>query len=92
MEKLVTLNLFKVIQCVSELSGAEIRMLLGVLYCIDDTAKLFFNNIYNRSVLEEMGFGVSPERISGLLGSLVKKGVLEKKANGVYSIAWNLLA
>jgi histidinol-phosphate/aromatic aminotransferase/cobyric acid decarboxylase-like protein len=48
--------------------------------------KLFINNAENRELMERIEFEKTPERISALLGALVKKGVIKREVNGVYSL------
>lgn len=81
------LNPSKMIEFSKILGNSEIKMMLGIMYCLSITGeKWFVNNAENRSRIASTGFDKTPERISTLLGSIAKKGVLKREANGVYSI------
>lgn len=69
------------------LDGSDIKMLWGIMYCLSITGNEWFvNNATSREMLKEIGFDKAPERISNILGSLTRKGVLKKISNGVYSL------
>ena len=75
------------VEIAKELQGSEIKMLYGIMYCLSSTGdQWFINNADNRKLISEIGFEKTPERISALLGSLAKKGVLKRETNGVYSL------
>lgn len=81
------LNPSKTVELLKDLQGAEIKMLLGIIYCLSVSGdQWFINNTNNRKSIAEMGFNKTPERISAILGNLVKKGILRREANGVYSL------
>ena len=85
------LNPSKMVELLKALQGAEIKMLWGTMYCLCTSGdQWFINNADNRKLIAEMGFDKTPERISALLGNLVKKGVLKREANGVYSLVEGL--
>ena len=86
------LNPSKMMELSKGLEGAEIKMLYAIMYCLASTGnQLFINNPANRKLMEESGFYKTPERISGLLGSLTKKGVLTREINGVYRLPEGLI-
>jgi hypothetical protein len=81
------LNPSKMIELSKILGNSEIKMMLGIMYCLSITGEEWFvNNAENRSRIASIGFNKTPERISTQLGSMTKKGVLKREANGVYSI------
>jgi hypothetical protein len=85
------LNPSKMVELSKILGNSEIKMMLGIMYCLSTTGeKWFVNNVENRSRMASIGFDKTPERISTLLGSITKKGVLKREANGVYSLPENL--
>lgn len=81
------LNPSKMIEVSRELNGSEIKMLYAIMYCLSSGRNQWFvNNASNRKLMAEIGFDKTPERISSLLGSLAKKGILKREASGVYSL------
>lgn len=85
------LNTSKITEFSKILEGSEIKMLLGIIYCLNYTGdKWFINNSENRAVIAQIGFDKTPERISTLLGSMVKKRVIKRETNGVYSLPEDL--
>lgn len=61
------------------------------MYCLSYTGdKWFVNNAENRAIIAQIGFDKTPERISALLGSMVKKGVIKRVINGMYSLPEDL--
>lgn len=61
------------------------------MYCLSCTGdKWFVNNAENRAIIAQIGFDKTPERISALLGSMVKKGVIKRVINGMYSLPEDL--
>lgn len=85
------LNPSKMAELSRVLVGSEIKMLLGIIYCLSYTGdKWFINNAKNRAVIAQIGFDKTPERISALLGSMVKKCVIKRTINGVYSLPEDL--
>ena len=74
-----------------KLKGAEIKLLLAIMYCLAETnSTIFINNKENREKMKEIEFNKAPEWISSLLSSLTKKGVLKREANAVYRLPNNL--
>jgi len=85
------LNIEKMVELSSKLEGSEIKMLFAIIYCINNSdSSLFLNNAESRAKIAEMGFSKTPERFSAILGSLVKKEVIRREINGVYSISEDL--
>lgn len=85
------LNPSKMVELSKQLVGSEIKLLLGMMYCTSGSDnKWFVNNAENRAKIAQLGFDKTPERISILLGSMVKKGVLKREINGVYSFPEDL--
>ena len=85
------LNTTKMVELSNVLEGSEIKMLFAIIYCLNENgSKWFVNTKTNRAMIASIGFDKTPERISALLGLLVKKGVLKREANGVYSIPEDL--
>ena len=74
-----------------ELSGSEFKVLLGMMYCMSETnSSVFINCTESRQTLASLGYEKTPERISAVLSSLVKKGIIYRKAQGVFTLPENL--
>ena len=88
MEDYFYLNPSKMMEVIKKLGGSEIKMLYAMFYCMScDDRDVFINNAENRKrIAEELDFDKTPERISSILSSLVKKGVIKKEMNGVYTV------
>ena len=85
------LNTDKMLELSKNLDGSEIKMMLAIIYVLNNTEDYWFvNNASTREMLASIGFAKSPERFSAILGSLVKKGVIKREANSVYSISREL--
>lgn len=85
------LNTSKMVELSRVLEGSEIKMLFAIIYCLNESnSKWFVNNKISRSMIASIGFDKTPERIGILLGSLVKKGVIKREVNGIYSISEDL--
>jgi hypothetical protein len=81
------LNASKMLELSKIMDGSEIKMLFAILYCFNNTdSEWFINNSENRRLIAELGFNKTPARFSAILGSMVKKGILKREANSVYSI------
>ena len=81
------LNTTKMVELSEKLEGSEIKMLFAIIYCLNDSdSGWFVNNAENRAKIAQAGFSKTPERISAILGAMVKKEVLKREANGVYSL------
>lgn len=88
MEDYFYLNPSKMMEVSRKLGGSEIKMLYAMFYCMScDGRDVFINNTVNRKrMAEELEFDRTPERISSILSSLTKKGVIKKEMNGVYTV------
>ena len=85
------LNIDKMVELSNKLEGSEIKMVFAIIHCLNNSeSDLFINNAETRNRIAEMGFSKTPERFSAILGSLVKKGVIKREINGVYSLPDNL--
>lgn len=85
------LNPSKMVEFNKVMDGSDIKMLLGIMYCLSETGNEWFvNNAKSREMLKEIGFDKAPERISNILGSLTKKGIITRISNGVYSLPEDL--
>lgn len=87
MKEYCLLNMSKMLELSNRLDGSEVKMLFAIIYClINNSSNLFVNNASNRDIIANLGFKKTSARFSSLLGSLVKKGILKREANGVYSL------
>ena len=85
------LNINKMVELSNKLEGSEIKMVFAIIHCLNNSeSDLFINNAENRNEIAELGFSMTPERFSTILGSLAKKGVIKRELNGVYSIPEDL--
>lgn len=81
------LNAEEMIRISKSLKGAELKMLYAIMYCMScQGTKLFINNAENRKLMKRIEFEKTPERISALLGTLTRKGIIKREVNGVYSL------
>lgn len=92
MEDYFYLNPSKMMEISKKLGGSEIKMLYAMFYCMAcDDRSVFINNAENRKrMAEELDFSKTPERISSILSSLTKKGVIKREMNGVYTVPGDL--
>ena len=73
------------------LTTVEFKMLLMVLFYLSSNNKeVLVNNAAFREFLASAGFSKTPERICTILSALVRKGVLVREGQGVYSVPGNL--
>ena len=80
------MNQTKAIEMMMGLEGAEIKMIFAINHCLKESGdNMFINNAHNRNRMAKSGFSKTPERISCLLSSLVKKGILVKEGQGIYT-------
>ena len=85
------LNMTKMLELSPVMDGSEIKMLFAIMYCLNESDNNWFvNNAETREKIAQMGFAKTPERFSAILGSMVKKGILNRVTNGVYSLPENL--
>jgi len=81
------LNPSRMVEVTRKLGNGELKMLWAVIYCLATTGEpVFINNARNREIMAEGGFARTPERTSALLSFLVKKGILKREANAVFSV------
>lgn len=74
-----------------KLSTAELKMFFVILnYLNSKDKKVLVHNAEFREFMASMGFSKTPERISTILSSMVKKGVLIREGQGVYSVPGNI--
>lgn len=70
-----------------KLTGSEMKMMFAILfYLSSNSSKYFFNNLETREYLASVGLNLTRERICGILSGLVKKGVIKREAQSVYSV------
>lgn len=87
MNEFALINTSKMKSLFKELSTVEFKMLSMILfYLSSNNKKLFIHNADFRNFLSSVNFSKTPERISTILSSLTKKGILIKEAMGVYSV------
>ena len=87
MQNYFYLNIEKMVELSRDMDGSEIKMLLGICYRLNTSnSRLFVNNALNREALAKLGLAMAPSRFCAVLGSMVKKGILKREANGVYSL------
>lgn len=73
------------------LTTVEFKMLLMVLFYLSSNNKeVLVNNTVFREFLVSAGFSKTPERICTILSALVRKEVLVREGQGVYSVPGNL--
>lgn len=90
MKEIVSIRVEK-LSDLMKLSTAELKMFFIVLsYLNNQNKKILVNNAEFRNYLLTIGFSKTPERISTILSSMVKKGIIVRESQGVYSIAENL--
>lgn len=87
MNEFALINISKMKNLFNELSTVEFKMLLMILFYLSSNNKeLLIHNADFRDFLSSVNFSKTPERISTILSSMTKKGVLVKEAMGVYSV------
>lgn len=88
MNEFALINASKMKNIFNVLSTVELKMLLMVLYYLSSNNKeLLVHNADFRDFLASVNFSKTPERISTILASMVKKGVLVRESIGVYSVS-----
>lgn len=74
-----------------KLPTAELKMFFIILnYLSSKGKKVFIHNAEFREYLASMGFSKTSERISTILSSMTKKGVLVREGQGVYFVPRNI--
>lgn len=87
MNEFALINASKMKNLFNELSTVEFKMLLMILFYLSSNNKeLLIHNADFRDFLSSVNFSKTPERISTILSSMTKKGILVKEAMGVYSV------
>ena len=91
MEDFALINATQMHRVFNELSTVEFKMLLMVVFYLSSNNKeLLIHNAEFREFLTSVGFAKTSIRISTILSSMVKKGVLVREGQGVFSVPGNL--
>ena len=91
MEDYALLNASQMHRFFNVLTTVEFKMLLMVLFYLSSNNKeVLVNNAAFREFLASVGFSKTPERICTILSALVRKDVLVREGQGVYSVPGNL--
>lgn len=91
MEDFALINASQMHRVFNELSTVEFKMLLMVLFYLSSNNKeLLIHNAEFREFLSSVGFAKTSIRISTILSSMVKKGILVREGQGVFSVPGNL--
>lgn len=85
------LNLLELKRLFKKLTPIEFDFLVFMLSYLSCKSKsLYINNEETREYLASIGYNKTAVRISTVLSSLTKKGVLKREAQGVFSIIGDL--
>ena len=91
MEDFALINASQMHRVFNELSTVEFKMLLMIVFYLSSNSKeLLIHNAEFREFLSSVGFAKTSIRISTILSSMVKKGVLVREGQGVFSVPGNL--
>lgn len=91
MEDFALINASQMHRVFNELSTVEFKMLLMIVFYLSSNNKeLLIHNVEFREFLSSVGFAKTSIRISTILSSMVKKGVLVREGQGVFSVPGNL--
>lgn len=91
MEDFALINASQMPRVFNELSTVEFKMLLMIVFYLSSNNKeLLIHNAEFREFLSSVGFAKTSIRISTILSSMVKKGVLVREGQGVFSVPGNL--
>ncbi len=91
MEDFALINASQMHRVFNELSTVEFKMLLMIVFYLSSNNKeLLIHNAEFREFLSSVGFAKTSIRISTILSSMVKKGVLVREGQGVFSVTGNL--
>ena len=91
MEDFALINASQMHRVFNELSTVEFKMLLMIVFYLSSNNKeLLIHNAEFREFLSSVGFAKTSIRISTILSSMVKKGVLVREGQGVFSVSGNL--
>ncbi len=91
MEDFALINASQMHRVFNKLSTVEFKMLLMIVFYLSSNNKeLLIHNAEFREFLSSVGFAKTSIRISTILSSMVKKGVLVREGQGVFSVPGNL--
>ena len=91
MEDFAFINASQMHKLFNELTTVEFKMLLMIVFYLSSNNKeLLIHNAEFREFLTSVGFAKTSIRISTILSSMVKKGVLVREGQGVFSVPGNL--
>lgn len=91
MEEFALINASQMHRVFNELSTVEFKMLLMIVFYLSSNNKeLLIHNAEFREFLSSVGFAKTSIRISTILSSMVKKRVLVREGQGVFSVPGNL--
>lgn len=91
MEDFAFINVSQMHKLFNELTTVEFKMLLMIVFYLSSNNKeLLIHNAEFREFLTSVGFAKTSIRISTILSSMVKKGVLVREGQGVFSVPENL--
>ena len=91
MEDFAFINASQMHRLFNELTTVEFKMLLMIVFYLSSNNKeLLIHNAEFREFLTSVGFAKTSIRISTILSSMVKKGVLVREGQGVFSVPGNL--
>lgn len=91
MEDFALINASQMHRVFNELSTVEFKMLLMIVFYLSSNNKeLLVHNAEFREFLSSVGFAKTSIRISTILSSMVKKGVLVREGQGVFYVPGNL--
>ena len=81
------LNPSKMMELSKKMDGSEIKVLLLIMANMSDTHNsVFINCKESREMFASMGYAKTPERISSVLSSMVKKGIIVRKGQGIFAL------
>lgn len=93
MEDFALINASQMHRVFNKLSTVEFKMLLMIVFYLNSNNKeLLIHNAEFREFLSSVGFAKTSIRISTILSSMVKKGVLVREGQGVFSVPGNLFS
>lgn len=91
MKDFALINVSQMHRVFNELSTVEFKMLLMIVFYLSSNNKeLLIHNAEFREFLSSVGFAKTSIRISTILSSMVKKEVLVREGQGVFSVPGNL--
>lgn len=91
MKDFALINASQMHRVFNELSTVEFKMLLMIVFYLSSNNKeLLIHNAEFREFLSSVGFAKTSIRISTILSSMVKKEVLVREGQGVFSVPGNL--